>query len=196
MPKTKPFHKQTLKDLMTPTIDGVASGNESSRVPDLSVIKFNEDMDASIKQYNKNILELDPEYTKLKPMQKVLVRVFLKELRKTEDGLYLPNTEFVRLKTHAGVGYVGEVESPFPYSQKAVVVSVPDSVTTIKSGDIVYLSNKPIQAVPDGSGNEARITIPNAFIHPELGDDLSTNPNDRLYGYLQVNYFEIDFKLN
>lgn len=193
--KKTPAHKKTIKDLV-PQLDGIPGEGASAPLEDLTQVRFDENLDKSIKEYNKNITKLDSRFTSLIPMNKILVRVFLKELKKNESGLYIPQVEFVRSKTHAGVGYIGEVESPFPYSKQAVVVSVPDNnATSLVPGDIVLLNSKPVKAEPSGSGNEARIIIASAFTHPDLGDEVPTNPADDNYGYLLIQSFDIDFKL-
>jgi hypothetical protein len=193
--KKKPLHKTTIKDL-TPLLEkGQSQPTDNSTAISTYETFYNKNTVQAILDYNTNVINLDPSYTSLKPINKLLVRVFLKEIKVTESGLIIPNTEMVKRPTHSGYGSIDEVESPFPYSQKAVVVAVPPFVKDIEPGDIVYLNTKPIKPEVVGTGQEAMITIPNAFIHPELGSELTTDFNSPLYGYLKINYTDIDFKL-
>ena len=119
-------------------------------------LEFNE----ILKQYNENILNPNPLYNSLVTRNKVLVRVFVNELTITPDGIVIPNTQRVVIPTKAGYGTVGTIESPYPYSTKAVVIAVPKYIEDLVPGMIVQLSEEPTRAVPMGGGNEAAITIP------------------------------------
>lgn len=195
--KKKPLHKTTIKDLTAVLDSNSTKGGSVSDSTNISTYEtfYNKNTVQAILDYNSTVTTLDTQFTSLKPINKLLVRVFLKEIKVTESGLIIPNTEMVKRPTHSGYGSIDEVESPFPYSQKAVVVAVPPFVKDIEPGDIIYLNNRPVKPEVVGTGQEAMITIPNAFIHPELGTELTTDFTNPSYGYLKINYTDIDFKL-
>lgn len=190
--KRKQGKFKTLKDLIPEDVQP-GSSNDGG-MPQMPTIKYDAEFNSKIKLYNTLIEDLDPRFTSLTPVSKVLVRVFLKELT-VENGVYIPNTTFVKLPTHQGSGYVGEVQNPFPYSKKAIVVAAPES-TDFKAGQIVILSANPITAVSTGSGKEATITIPASFTHPDIDIELTPDVNNPNYGYLLVDRYAIEFILN
>jgi len=175
------------------------SSGQDSEITLAPKFVFDESYEQSVIEYNKNVLKLDDEYLNLTPRSKILVRVFLNELEKTEGGVLIPNREMVQAPTANGVGVVGEIESPFPYSRKAVVVSIPHFVTDLSPGDIVLLSKRPVEAIALGKGDNASIRIPYGFTHPDLykkEGGIPTDPKDRNYGYLTVPTQELEFTLN
>lgn len=155
-------------------------------------IEFNE----ILKKYNENILNPNPLYNSLVTRNKVLVRVFVNELTITPDGIVIPNTQRVVLPTKAGYGSIGTVESPYPYSSKAVIIAVPKYIEDLVPGMIVQLSEEPTRAVPMGGGNEAAITIPNKFTHYSYkSQEPPIDPMNPHYGYLLVDARFIDIIL-
>ena len=187
--KKKQGKFKTLKDLIPEDVEpGSAKDGGMAEMP---TIKYDAEFNDKIKKYNSSIRTLDSRFSSLDPISKVMVRVFLKELV-IENGVYIPNTTFVRLPTHQGAGYVGEIQNPFPYSNKAIVVAAPES-TPYKVGDIVVLSDNPIKAVPTGSGKEATITIPASFMHPDIEVELTPDLDNPNYGYLLIDRYAIEF---
>ncbi len=145
--------------------------------------KFND----TLKEYNEKITELNPLYSSLVPRHKVLVRIFAKELTITPDGLVLPNTQRVSIPTKAGYGTIGEVENPYPYSRKAVVVAVPEYVKDLTPGMLVQLGEDQTRGMAIGAGAGAVITIPNCFTHHSFTEnEPPIDPMNPHYGYLLV----------
>lgn len=162
---------------------------------------FNDQENASkLVNYNANIETLDEAYSSLKPISDVIVRVFVKELEQTEGGLYKPHMQTVMIPTQSGIGHLEEVESPWAYSRKAIIVAAPKSLqeenqyrTSLAAGTIVILANNPVQSRPMGGGRDAALSIPKAFTHPDLvaSDMIPTEADNRHYGYLLVSPMDI-----
>lgn len=143
----------------------------------------------SIAQYNNNITTIDDLYGSIKPLNKVLVRVFLLEPSKSENGLLSPQKQILPVSTNSGVGTLMEIESPYPYSNKAIVVASP-GLSTVKRGDIVQLESAPVRV--NGAGHNAVVVIPNAYLHPDANTTIvSTDPGSKHYGYLLIPSHEI-----
>jgi len=71
-----------------------------------------EKMDASIKEYNNKITELDPDYTSVAPYQHIIVRC--KHLEMTMQGsLFMPINVKVAEATQNGMGIREMVNSPW-----------------------------------------------------------------------------------
>lgn len=158
---------------------------------------FDEKWNNDLKAYNENIHQLDEDYASLKPLSNVLIRVMVNPMEEDENGLLKPNTVPVKVETNNGVGISGFVQNPFPFSQKAIVVAKPESVTQFNVGDIVILTNAPVIGVK-GRGDEAVLKIPNKFIHPDYAGKYfmeipPQDPTDKNYGYLLVNPYDISF---
>lgn len=147
----------------------------------------------SLKTYNDTIVRnLDNDYTKVKPLHNILVRVFVKEPEVTKEGLIKPYKQIVPVPTNNGVANWAEVESPYPFDNLAIVVSVPENVTSLKTGDIIQLSKNPVDAKVIGSGKEAYLNIPNTYALPEYKSlEPTKDPLNKHFGYLLVPYFEI-----
>jgi len=197
--KQKPKSNLSMRNLLSQHQDAdVATMPGNEREIDIKINSLIEEKQEQIINYNKEITTLNPDYTSLKPIRNIIVRVVLKEMERTSSGLLLPTNIFVKRSTEAGYGFMGEMESPFPYSQKAVVVALPlDFTGDLKVGQFVYLSKEQVEATAMGKGNNAAIKIANCFTHPELYKSIQipTEPINEHYGYLKINYFDIDFIL-
>jgi len=199
--RKKPAGKTTMKDLhnehvqldkMAPVNDG--DGPQDFDSP-IDGFKFDEDFEQKLVKYNENVLTLDSDYTSLTPRADILVRVFVKELEKTEAGLILPNKTQVQIPTRSGVGVLGEMDNPYPYSQKAVVISVPVYITDLKAGDVVILNSPTVMGVATGQGDDAMISIRFGFTHPDFYNEqhLPSDPDNKNYGYLALPSQEVKF---
>jgi hypothetical protein len=196
----KPAKRKSLKDHIADK--GIA---EETSLPEMALDipseYFNEEENQKLVEYNKKVTEIDPLYSKLTPRFDLLVRVFVNPLEE-KDGILIPNTIAVRSQTKAGPGFAGIIENRFPYSRKAVVISVPDEITDLKSGDIIYLSETPVQAKALGTGNNAVTIIPNKFVHPDEAykysavQPIPVDPTDPNYGYLLVKPYDAKVKLS
>lgn len=171
------------------------NGTEVTREKDVDTFDYNEQVNEKILEYNKNILTLDPKYTSLKPLKKIIVRVFLKDMKRSAGGFLLPNVVMVKRQTNSGMGAVaGEIEAP-PYSKKAVIVAVPAHYKDyMPVGTQIYLEEDVIEAHAVGTSQEALIRIKNAFVHPEAGlNQIPQTPDHEDYGYLAIPYEAISF---
>lgn len=151
-------------------------------------------------KYNENIQNLSEKYTKLIPLHKVIVRCKLLETERTDKGLIIPPTVKVTIPTNNGIGRIGEVDSPFPYSREAVIVSAPphfenDEDHPIKRGKMCVLAESPIKA--SSAGKDALITLPNGFTHPEWKSlQLPKDFSHEHFGYLMVSFRDIEIILD
>lgn len=156
---------------------------------------YSKEQNERILNYNRTLGTIDPKYATVQPLQDILVRVFLIEPEVTESGFIVPHKEILPVPTNLGVGQYAEAESPFPYSKKAVVVSVPSDFTKLKQGDIVYLSGNPVEAKIIGSASNAYFKVKNEFF---MSDTIKNTPLDITsphYGYLMVSPYDIKAKL-
>lgn len=150
-----------------------------------------------LREYNTSLREdaLDVDYCKIKPLHNILVRVFLREPEVTKDGLVKPYKQIVAVPTKNGVADWAEIESPYPYNTTAIVVALPESLSTsgvLRVGKTVQLSKNPVEAKVVGGGNDAYLSIPSAYWSPEYkGETPPKDPTNKHFGYLLIPYFEI-----
>jgi len=199
MAKDRPAKKISMKEHIASKAN-TKNASKSSKDEFVLHSSFDTDFNDKLKEYNTRVTNLDKDYTALKPRFDVLVRVFVKPME-TKDGVLIPNTIPVMAPTNSKQGYIGAIEPKHPYSQKAIVISVPEEVTDLKVGDTVYLASSPVKAQAFGKGDNAHLMIPNQFIHPDAAGDypidepVPVNPEDKNYGYLLVKPFDIKIKL-
>lgn len=144
-----------------------------------------------IAEYNKNITIFDELYTSVKPLNGYIVRVFLFE-PEVSGGVLIPYKQLVSVPTANGQAEYAEIESPYPYTNKAIVVACPPTAQFLKAGDVVQLGNNPVKPQVQGRGHNATVSIPSAYLHPEAKTfQLPTKVNDRHYGYLYIPSHEI-----
>lgn len=204
MAKDKPVRKITMKEVIAESAErnpvansSAPSQNESD--PSLDSPLFSEEQNEKLKRYNENIMNFDPKYTELIPRFNVLVRVFVTPMEIGESGVIKPNTVPVQAPTQSGVSTLGYMNNPFPFSTKAVIVSVPEEIKDLNTGDIVALSKKQVIGQPIGRGDNARIVIPNVFLHPDEASKYSADetmphdPEDPNYGYMEIKPYDIPF---
>lgn len=161
----------------------------------IHAMKYSEEYARVVAEYNKNLLTLDPQYTSVKPLQKVLVRFYLHEPQRIGE-LVIPFKQIVPVPTNSGVGKYTEVESDFPFQLKAVVVSSPDN-NPLKAGDVIFCSRRAIQMNVVGTGANARIIVEQGFVHPDtLLFDVPTDVSSPHYGYALIQYYEIEGMIN
>jgi hypothetical protein len=193
--KDKQAKKFTMKDLMTTHQNKDIKEVQNDRITnELKEENYDEAFNEALKVYNQSITTLDPDYTNLYPIRDVLLRVFVNEPEVTESGLIISQKEIVPIPTRNGQASWAEVESPYPYSTKAIVVAV-NKNSELVPGDIVYLQNRQVQAAVIGTSNEATITIKNAFVHPDLKAQIPPkDPSNKHYGYLLLPEYDIKIK--
>lgn len=174
-------------------------GKASKRVSTLLNDKSSLDLEKKTTDYNSKVLELNPKYTSLIPLQHIIVRCFLLETVRTESGIIIPPKVIVDIPTNTGVGKKGEVESPFPFSRIAVIVAVPPSYknnpdSPYKVGTRCMLDGSPLKATVQGDG--VLFDLPSGFTHPEWDQlQFPTDFENEHFGYLKVSYRDIDLIL-
>lgn len=196
MAKDKPRKKLSINDVIKEEAAKTQEGARMKSYLDMvqDEFEYNEDIIKALEEYNKTIADFDPLYSNLKPRFKVLVRCYTNEIKKDENGLIVPNTIPVPIKTKSGHGDIAFVETPWPYAKKVVVVAAhPNS--DLKKGDVVTLDKNPITAAL-GNGNNALLAVSNGFVHPDESGKYSsgfpTDPQDKNYGYLLVADYDLE----
>ena len=196
MAKDKPNNRKSLNDLINEggieknIVKAYDENVESNFVYDETLVN-------TIKEYNKNISDINDLYSNVKCRFKVLVRTYLKEPEIDDNGIIIPNALPIPITTNAGIGNYALVDSPWPYSKKVLVIDAPEGSSLVK-GDVCLMDKTPVAGV-QGKGDNAMLTIPNGFIHPDEQNkyvtDFPTDPNDKNYGFLLVNDFDLIIKL-
>ncbi len=176
--------------------DLVKRRSTSANFTDDDIPEISQEELAAIYEYNSSLANIDSEYASVQPMSKVLVRVFLLEPHKTENGLLEPHTQLLPVPTNSGYGSVMQIESPFPYSNKAIVIATPPTFSMIKVGDIVQLESNPVKPIVTGSGANASVHVPYAYMHPSANTiEIPTSCTNKHYGYLLIPFHEIATKI-
>ncbi len=168
------------------------------REPEVRIDSFDVEKNNKLIAYNEAITNINPVYASLKPIRQVLLRVFTTPAKIDDNGIFVPNTIYVKRVTESGFGYAGETENPFPYSKKAIVVAVPETLKqSLSVGDIVLLSDDQVSAVVAGKGTNAEIIVKNAFVRNDIytKKQIPSDPENEHYGYILVDYSNIQFKL-
>lgn len=197
MAKDKPRKKVSMRSLVN------ESAVEERQDRDENLVNtefFNEDLNEKLIAYNEKITEISDKYASLKFRHDILVRVFVRPMQKSENGLMIPNKAPIKAPTNSGYGSIGHMDNPYPYESKAVIISLPERFkdSDLKVGQIVGLTNNPIKAVPMGRGDNVMVQIANAFVHPDdrgkYTDGITgvpEDPEDPNYGYLTLTDFDI-----
>jgi len=175
--------------------DAPLEKQKKATVSSLKEESFSKEQNEKILNYNRSLRTIDQTYASVQPLQDVLVRVFLIEPEVTESGFIVPHKEILPVPTNLGVGQYAEAESPFPYSKKAIVISVPQDFTKLKQGDIVYLSGNPVEAKIIGSAQNAYFKVKNEFFMSDTIKNTPLDINSPHYGYLMVSPYDIKAKL-
>lgn len=174
-------------------IDGVKEVAEKANENEIELI-YNESFEEKTKAYNEVVSNLDVRYKSLVPFHKILVRMYMKSVR-DENGMIIPDKVPVRSRQ----GHViGEIDNPYPYSKKAVVVAKPEHIKNINIGDTLLLRQSPVIG-QELTGDDAFIAVAGGFIHPDHVEKyhrFPTDPEDENYGYVLVDYHEIEMSIN
>lgn len=192
MAKDKQASSFSMNDYLHETYDPKQNQQDSIN-SNLDTFNIDESEFKSVIEYNKNITNLDEDYTKLTPVYDVLVRVFAIEPEITKEGIYIPHTEVLAIPTKNGMANLYEVPSPFPYSTKAVVVSSCDD--KFKQGDIVQVAPVSVKPLVQGTAENAIVVMPKGYVHPD--SKLKQVPKDitsKHYGYILVAPFDVKIK--
>ena len=202
MKNKKESRRLNMKDLVNElqTNEKPVVDNSAKYADEFSFIS--EEHADKLKKYNEELNNINPVYGNLIPFTKILVRVMVKELEKTEGGLYMPNMLEVPIPTQSGLGHVEQAENPWPYTRSAIVVAVPESFknstfVSLSILDKVILSSSPVKGHAMSKGRGAAIGIANSFTHPleYKNNQPPTDPSNPHYGYLLVSMSELEMKL-
>jgi hypothetical protein len=158
-----------------------------------AIEQFTEKEIKNFKEYNDNILTLDPLYSTLKPRNRnVIVRVFTRDFEKNTKGVLLHSkTEFLPIRSGVNDQIIyDEFPNPYPFTRKAVIVA--SEVMGLDKGSVVSLTGKPTVGI--GKQDSGFVQVQGAFIHPdeeENYNDYPQDPKDPNYGYLFINESQI-----
>ncbi len=182
-------HRSLLDEMKNDPLKGQVKKAESTLTPQY----YTDALLQEIVDYNKNLSNLDPKYTQPTMLGQILVRCFLYEPNVSEAGLVEPYYAYVDVPTPTGHKHHSE-ENMFPYSLKAVVVNAPETYRLLKQGSIIQLKPNAVQlkAMGDSKGG-FEFTVANAF--KLVGNKPTPDPkkiNDPNYGYVLINYSDID----
>lgn len=130
------------------------------------------------KNYNANLRNLDPDYTKLTPLNSYIVRLAIVEDEITKSNIILPKLVNVKAERKSGQGY-DEIPDPFRFKSTAVIVSVPKYETTIKPGMLVQIAHFNMLTTSDEVvGYEYN------YAHPDYNDKIiPRQPDHKHFGY-------------
>ena len=145
------------------------------------------------KNYNNSLTTLDPTYSGIKPLNKIIVRCFLNEPVVLSSGLTLPYKEMLSYKTQSGQYKAGEFETDWPYKDKAVVVAVPEGTTVVQPGDIIQLYPTAVDVRVIGQGNNIKPVVANYFVQVDSVNvkNAPTKISDPDYGYVLITLGDI-----
>ncbi len=128
--------------------------------------------------YNEMLLNLDPDYAKLRPVGSYIVRMFVLTKSITPQGLLiLPNTK-VMGQSHSGFKKI-EVTDPYQFHSKAVIVAVPEFEKEIEPGMVVQIV-KPRTILQE----DQVVGYEYEYAHPDyLLPQVPLLPSDKHFGY-------------
>ena len=150
----------------------------------------------ALKQYNSQVTNLDENYTRIKPLNKIIVRCFVHEPRVSESGLITPMKQLVDVTTNSGAGVQRVVESDWPYRTKGVVVAVPDNYPTLQAGDIIQMTGLATDIKVMGASDNAFLMVRNGYVQVDSENLLPPQDiTDADYGYILISMGDVVAKL-
>lgn len=191
--KNKPKAKTTMLDFIKENQDPLAKQTAVAQ-SNIHAFKYTEDYMKQVQDYNKNLTNLDPLYSSIKPLHEILVRFYLHE-PVLVGNLVMPFKQAIPAPTKSGQGTYMDIESDYPYKLTAVVVSAPES-NQLKPGDVIMLSRRAITMNIIGTGANAKLQVDQGFVHPDsMLHDIPTDVTSQHYGYALIQYHEVKAKL-
>ena len=194
--KNKPKKKETMLDFIkaNQTEKSPLAKQESAAQANIHAYKYTDEYAKELADYNSNLTDLNPLYTAIQPLHEVLVRFYLYEPLRVGE-LVMPYKEMLPVATNSGVGKSQSIETDFPFSNKAVVISAPES-NPLKAGDVIMCSHRATQLLVLGQGANAEIKIEQSFVHPDSNlHKTPADPKNPHYGYALIQYHLIQAKL-
>lgn len=164
---------------------------EKNYVEDLS---FTDAEIEAMKTYNENIKNIIPMYDNLECLtNSILVRIY-KDIPLEEDGVFVPNTKLLPVRTRSGHGTYDSILDPYSFSQKALVISeLKNEFINLNKFDELIIKRPPLEVV--GAGDEASINLVNSFVHPESGLlQMPLEPSSEHHGYFLITIGDLLFK--
>lgn len=187
--KPKQMMKTTYNDTL-PKTEGFfpifSKRNEGEAVLDnLDELKGFDRSSNALILYNRFINCVDPLYGNLKPHSGIIIRSFVKDQMFTEGGLYKGiGKQKVEVATLQRGGYTKDVvNDPFGFSEKCIIVAVPEHEELLKPGQIHAYKRARVYAPVAGQSDV--FDYDNSFLHPDSGYvHPPTDPTNRHFGYM------------
>lgn len=179
------------------SLEPVMDENNVNDEVEIPIFTLDEEFSEKVAEYNKNVMNLDPDYAGLDMFgENMLVRAHLEEVTYSESGVITKPVTTIPIGTNSGIGELFRVESAFPYTRKAVVVAVPTGYQDkFSPGDVVVVKETMLDIAKAGAANEVKIYPRNGFVHPDGPIIVPSDPSSKHYGYLLLRPFEIVCKL-
>jgi len=183
MKKDKVSKNFSMKDMVleNQTPQKVEKTKVLSALDGIDIVKFAKE----VSDYNGSISDFDTDYSEMQPNGlSVLVRLFAKE-PKLENGLYHYNSPQIAVQTTSGVGIKEYVNSPYPFTKKAIVVAVsPRLQSEYKPGELVQISDIPVVCPFPGQKDVIPVY---SFLHYEYDDILPPHEvTNKHFGYFMI----------
>jgi len=192
MKKDKPSKGFSMKDMVldNQSPQKVEKTKVLSALDSVDIVEFAKE----VSEYNKNISNFDSDYSDMIPNgYQVLVRLFAKE-PKLENGLYHYNSPQIAVQTTSGVGVKEYVNSPYPFTKKAIVVAVsPRLESEYTPGELVQITDIPVVCPYPGQKDVIPVY---SFLHHEYDDILPPySVTHKHFGYFMIPENIINSKL-
>jgi hypothetical protein len=131
------------------------------------------------KTYNNNLINLDPLYSELRPLESFIVRLAVLPLDIDEvTGILMSQPRTVPIYGAQGV-VKDRIIDPWQFGSEAVIVSVPEREQFIKPGDIMQIVTP--KSMLDG---EQIVSYEACYLHPSYhGTQVPKLMNDPHFGY-------------
>jgi len=191
MKKDKPVKKTSIKDMILEK--QVKSPSFKTKLE--STNKYDLELyGEKARIYNENIESFDEDYSSVVPTDmQLLIRLYAKE-PKLVNGLYEYNAPKVPVQTQAGTHIKEYVDSPYPFTKKAIIVAVSDRLKNeFKAGEIIQIADIPVHCPFPGK----RDVVP-AFAYTHYEYDNVQPPSDvdhKHFGYFLVPMSIVSTKL-
>lgn len=128
--------------------------------------------------YNSNILNLDPRYAEMEPVNSIIVRYMIHVEQKLKSNLIIPNLATTAVPHKSGMVKEGATD-PYRFKQVAVIVAVPSYEEHFKPGMLVQCVS------PELIGHSGEVKGYSVeYLHPDYpGKEGPKNPDSPDFGY-------------
>lgn len=142
-----------------------------------------EEENQNIINYNNNINNISSLYLKFKPVDALLVRVFVRELLTTSKLIAAYYSDMICIPNSTAGGCHHTITDPYRYDSKAMIVCTPENERFYKPGEVVNIPHALVKSV---TPIDANLEVSWSFTHPIYGANPAP-PQDKTnihFGYL------------